>query len=73
MRLNNMKELRERHGLSMDAIAEKGGVSKATVHDTEIEKTIPSQITMMKIGKGFGLPTEAVFNLDWDTDMEGYM
>lgn len=63
--LNKVKELRWSQKLTVAELATRGGLRQSTVTKVENGDIIPSQITMMKISKGLGIPTHDVFLLDW--------
>jgi transcriptional regulator with XRE-family HTH domain len=63
---NNVKKLRGELRLTLQDIAERGGISKSTVHYIENGFREPKQETIVLISKGMGMPAEVVFCLNAD-------
>lgn len=64
--LNRVKEFRWKQKLTVTELADRSKVRQSTVTKIENGDMMPSQIVMMKISKGLGLPTHVVFKLDWN-------
>jgi transcriptional regulator with XRE-family HTH domain len=63
-KLNNVKRIRNKLGLSLDEVAKRGGLSKSMVSKVEKGERIPTQIIIARICYGLGMPPEVVFNFD---------
>ena len=63
MRLgNHLRRLRfERGNLSQQALANRVGVTRLTIHSIETGKFNPSTLLAMKLARFFELPVEEVF------------
>jgi len=64
-----IKELRERHGLTQEVLAEKVGVTRQTILFLEKGKYNPSLRLAYKIARVFGVTIEDVFSLEDETDL----
>ena len=53
-----LKELREQKGLNQEELAQKVGISRATLSDYERDKTEPNFSTLLEIAKEFGISTD---------------
>ncbi len=65
---NNLKVERARHNLTQAALAEKAKVSRQTINAIESGKYIPSTVLALRLSAIFGLPVNALFELeeeDW--------
>lgn len=58
-----LKKLRHQHGWSLDACAQKTGVSKAMLGQIEREESSPTISTLWKIASGFNIPFSS-FTID---------
>jgi len=58
-----IKELRTKHKLSQEELANAVGVTRQTIMSIENEKYVASLPLAYKIASYFGLPIEEVFNL----------
>jgi len=56
----NLEELRKEKGLNQDELADKVGISRATLSDYERGKTEPRFSTLLKISKFFGITTDTL-------------
>lgn len=63
--LNRVKEIRWKKNLTVIELASRSGLRQSTITKVENGDMIPSQIVMMKISNGLGMPTNQVFKLDW--------
>ena len=63
--------LRERHGWSQGALADRLDVSRQTVNAVETGRYDPSLPLAFRIARLFGEPIEAIFEPDTDEDAEG--
>jgi putative transcriptional regulator len=59
---NDVREHRQRQGLSQGALATVLGVSRQTVNAIETGKYLPSLPLALALGKHFGLPVEDLFH-----------
>jgi len=60
--LSNLNEIRRAKGLSVEALAEKVGVSKQTIDSIELEKHKLSQELAYKISNALNCRIEEVFS-----------
>ncbi|WP_257821672.1 helix-turn-helix transcriptional regulator [Salipaludibacillus agaradhaerens] len=61
MLINNVKELRAKHGLTQNALAERVNVTRQTIVALEKGSYIPSLMLAMNIAKTFDLAIEDIF------------
>lgn len=61
---NRLKVQRAEHNLSQAELAEKISVSRQTINSIETSRYVPSTILALKLAKVFGVPVEAVFQLE---------
>ncbi|TXB61796.1 helix-turn-helix transcriptional regulator [Phaeodactylibacter luteus] len=61
---NNLKVERARHNLTQAALAEKAKVSRQTINAIESGKYIPSTVLALRLSAIFGLPVNALFELE---------
>jgi len=61
---NCLKELRARHNLTQEDLANKAGVRRETIVFLEQGKYMPSLQLASKVAKIFRLPIEKVFKID---------
>lgn len=73
----NMKKIRKQQELSQFALAEKSGVSEATVKSIELMRLWPSEKTLAQIAEALGvevfslfLPNSTQFSLDTKKSLE---
>lgn len=59
---NKLRELRARHDLTQEQLAEKAGVSRQTIIAIESEKYDPSLSLAFKFAKFFKLRIEEIFS-----------
>ncbi|MCR6097268.1 helix-turn-helix transcriptional regulator [Salipaludibacillus agaradhaerens] len=59
--INNVKELRAKHGLTQNALAERVNVTRQTIVALEKGSYIPSLMLAMNIAKTFDLAIEDIF------------
>jgi len=67
---NRIRELRARHQLSQQDLAEKVGVRRETIVFLEKGKYNPSLALAWKIARVFGLTIEELFEFDQDSSDE---
>ena len=60
---NRLLELRNAHGLTQAALAEKVGVSRKTINTVENGVFVPSALLALKIARSFERPVEEIFFL----------
>ena len=58
---NRLKELRARHNLTQEDLAEKAGVSRQTIVAIEKEKYDPSLSLAFRLARCFGTTIEDIF------------
>jgi putative transcriptional regulator len=58
---NRLKELREQHGLTQGALADRLDVSRQTVNALETGRYDPSLPLAFRLARLFGEPIEAIF------------
>ncbi|MDH4271706.1 MAG: helix-turn-helix transcriptional regulator [Candidatus Aminicenantes bacterium] len=59
---NNLRRLRFEHGeITQQALANKVGVTRLTIHSIEKRKFIPSTLLALKLARFFGTPVEDIF------------
>jgi len=61
---NDVRKLREEHGLSQGDLARQLDVSRQTINAIETGKYLPSLPLAFSIGRFFGKPIEEVFHDD---------
>ncbi|MEM9050955.1 MAG: helix-turn-helix transcriptional regulator [Bacteroidota bacterium] len=61
---NRLKEIRVREGISQQALAERVGVSRQSIHAIEKGKYVPSTELSLKICRQLEMAVEVVFFLD---------
>lgn len=66
---NQLKTLREGHGWSQAALADRLGVSRQTVNALETGRYDPSLPLAFRIARLFGQPIEAIFYPDGDPSL----
>jgi putative transcriptional regulator len=59
---NDVREHRQREGLSQGALATALGVSRQTVNAIETGKYLPSLPLALALGRHFGTPVEDLFH-----------
>jgi putative transcriptional regulator len=59
--INNVKELRAKHGMTQSALAERVNVTRQTIVALEKGSYIPSLMLAMNIAKAFDLAIEDIF------------
>jgi putative transcriptional regulator len=64
-----IKELREKHGLTQQVLADKVGVTRQTILFLEKGKYNPSLRLAYKIARVFGVTIEDVFSFEDETDL----
>ena len=59
---NDLRRLRFEHGdISQEALADRVGVTRQTIHSIEKGKFIPSTLLALKIARFFNVPFEKAF------------
>ncbi|MCR6105910.1 helix-turn-helix transcriptional regulator [Salipaludibacillus agaradhaerens] len=66
MLINNVKELRAKHGMTQSALAESVNVTRQTIVALEKGSYIPSLMLAMNIAKAFDLAIEDIFFIEED-------
>jgi putative transcriptional regulator len=61
---NRLRELRDEHGWTQGALADRLGVSRQTVNAVETGRYDPSLPLAFRIASLFGVPIEKIFALD---------
>ena len=61
--LNNIKQIRLERGLSLREVADLSNLSHATINNIEKGISIPSQLSMLQIGRGLNMPVCQIFDL----------
>jgi putative transcriptional regulator len=61
---NRLRELRDEHGWTQGALADRLGVSRQTVNAVETGRYDPSLPLAFRIARLFGEPIEKIFALD---------
>lgn len=65
---NRMKELRARHDLTQEELADKAGVVRQTIGLIEKGDIIPGGENMIKLAKALQVPVEELFYEDEETE-----
>ena len=66
---NRLKELRARHDLTQEALAEMVGVSRQSIISIEKERYSPSVTLALRIARILQVPVEEAFWLDDDEEL----
>lgn len=61
---NTLRVQRAIHELTQEALAQKAGVSRQTIHAIESGKYVPSTVLALKLARIFAKPVEALFLLE---------
>lgn len=61
---NTLKIQRAIHELTQEALAQKAGVSRQTIHAIESGKYVPSTVLALKLARIFAKPVEELFLLE---------
>lgn len=61
---NTIRELRARHSMTQQELADAVGVTRQTVIAIELDKYSPSLETAFRIARVFGVPLEQVFQYE---------
>jgi transcriptional regulator with XRE-family HTH domain len=59
-----LKAARQRHGLTLDALAERSGVSRAMISRVERGESSPTAALLVRLGSGLGLSLSALLEED---------
>ncbi len=65
---NRLRELRARHGLTQEALADRVGVRRQTVLAIERRRYVPSALLAFRLARELGVTVDELFELD---DEEG--
>ena len=65
---NRVKEIREQHGMSQEALAAKVGVTRQTIISLEKGSYVPSLLLAISIAEVFGLAVENIFEKEADSN-----
>src|SRR5205809_1623829 len=57
-----VRELRAAHGLSLDALAERSGVSRSMISLIERGESSPTAVVLEKLATGLGVPLASLFD-----------
>ncbi|MFH1424091.1 MAG: helix-turn-helix transcriptional regulator [archaeon] len=60
---NKLREIRARHRVTQQELAERAGVTRQTIHAVENSKMIPSIKIGLKIAAALGYSVEEIFKL----------
>lgn len=63
VQIPNMRELRDKHGITQEVLANSIGVSRQTVISIEKGKYLPSVVLAIKIARYFKVRVEDIFKL----------
>ena len=63
---NSVREVREKHGMSQEALAERVGVTRQTIISLEKGSYVPSLLLAFNIAETFGLSVEKLFKKEGD-------
>jgi transcriptional regulator with XRE-family HTH domain len=63
---SNIQSIRKEQGLTLDALAERSGVSKAMLSQIESEKVNPTVLTIWKIARGLEVELDAILKGGWE-------
>lgn len=66
----NVRRLRETHGLSLSQLSERSGIAKATLYKVERGRTNPTLETIVAIAETFDLPAETLISRPPRVDVE---
>ena len=66
---NRLKELRARHDLTQEALAEMVGVSRQSIISIEKERYSPSVTLALRLARVLQVPVEEAFWLDDDEEL----
>ena len=61
---NRVKELRTERGWTQQQLADAVGVSRQSINSIERERYVPSLPLALTFARVFGVPTEAIFQLE---------
>lgn len=61
---NNLENLRVRHGMTQQQLAEKLGVTQGVISNYESGLKVPTLLTGIKIARIFGITTEELIEGD---------
>lgn len=62
----NIQKIRKEEGLTLDALAERSGVSKAMLSQIESDKVNPTVLTIWKIARGLEVELDAILKGGWE-------
>jgi len=65
---NKVKEIREQHGMSQEALATRVGVTRQTIISLEKGSYVPSLLLAFNIAEVFGLTVEDIFEKEADSN-----
>ena len=65
---NRVKEIREQHGMSQEALASRVGVTRQTIISLEKGSYVPSLLLAFNIAEVFGLSVENIFEKEADSN-----
>lgn len=68
--MNRLKELRVKHGLTLDDIEKRTGINRGTYNNYENGNTQPKFKTWQKLADFWGVSTAYLLNLEDDTNAE---
>jgi len=62
----NIQRIRKEQDLTLDALAERSGVSKAMLSQIESDKVNPTVLTIWKIARGLEIELDAILKGGWE-------
>ena len=62
----NLQRIRKEQDLTLDALAERSGVSKAMLSQIESDKVNPTVLTIWKIARGLEVELDAILKGSWE-------
>lgn len=62
----NLQRIRKEQDLTLDALAERSGVSKAMLSQIESDKVNPTVLTIWKIARGLEVELDAILKGGWE-------
>src|SRR4051794_14473331 len=66
----NVRQLRESHGLSLSQLSERSGIAKATLFKVERGRTNPTLETLVSIADTFGINVQSLIAVEASSKVE---
>ena len=63
---SNIQKIRKEQQLTLEALAERSGVSKAMLSQIESDKVNPTVLTIYKIARGLEVELDAILKGGWE-------